>query len=245
MLKTTVTDKQRERSYYPAPSEFVDISISRIDDSGHQHFISEKGSTTCMSYKYKDQSFLLYSYTPIYILHDLDYILFRQTMFPWIDNKYEKRLIRWCVFFSLSYYTIRENAKLFCYRLFVFFRHILAQINRTSSTTAGLYKAINTFTNNSIEGFDIRKSYENTSYFNLITLKDEWHIGEYLIKSTIVMYLISTVPDSEGRRAIINKYRSEFKYKPVDAQYYENHFVPHFKNFVSTMIERLSVIAFV
>lgn len=92
----------------PVPSEFIDISISRFDDTSRLSFLKEIRKTSGLPYLLhlktsSGKNISINSYGPDNITHDLLYILFSQNTFePWLDKKFQKRIIRSIYFVVLN-----------------------------------------------------------------------------------------------------------------------------------------------
>ncbi len=86
------------------PSEFIDVSIPRYYDSSLKHFSSHLKHNDNMPCKIKIGNTLLYCYSPEEILIDLQYVITCQNSIePWLDKKYAKRIIRIVVFLIIVY----------------------------------------------------------------------------------------------------------------------------------------------
>jgi len=87
------------------PSEFIDISISTLNDSLYRHFIMHPDNFTNELNVTFDgiENNHLKSYNIEYIVSDLHYILFKQKNYiPWLDNKYGKRVKRLGIMYLLE-----------------------------------------------------------------------------------------------------------------------------------------------
>jgi len=80
------------------PGELIDISIPHKDSTEMLSFYDHL-SDYLMLYNYSgrfdlDKSFSFISYTPLYFIKDLHKMLFRETLYPWTVDKYDKRIYR-------------------------------------------------------------------------------------------------------------------------------------------------------
>lgn len=117
------------------PSEFIDISIPRFDDASYNMYKKHLEHRNQQSYylelnEWKINStrkFLLKSYGPMDISQDLMYVLFSQNSIePWLDKKYRKRIIRAMYFIILNrrVEAKKTNDKTHLTRFFLFFEFI-------------------------------------------------------------------------------------------------------------------------
>jgi hypothetical protein len=86
------------------PGEFIDISISSMDDTFARHYNSDPLQNK-LNYKlsFNDKEFVIESYNPKYMVYDLEGVLYTQNSFtPWVDGKYEKRIKRLLFIFGVS-----------------------------------------------------------------------------------------------------------------------------------------------
>lgn len=91
------------------PSEFIDISIPRFDDTSNIEFLKNLKRTGGLPYLLnlktsKGKNISINSYGPDNIAHDLLYVLYGVSdMFePWLDAKFQKRIIRSVYFIVLT-----------------------------------------------------------------------------------------------------------------------------------------------
>jgi len=73
--------------------ELIDVSIPHKTDFLLTHFFSGK-NTQLYNLTYKDMQINFLSYTYQYTISDIEYILYRTKIYPWLIKKYEKRLNR-------------------------------------------------------------------------------------------------------------------------------------------------------
>jgi len=110
------------------PSEIIDVSISRFDDTGKQHFFKTIAKQNLLPHRLKlnkadGKSIVLYAYSPNIIVYDLARILGSiNYLEPWVDKKYTKRLIRLIVFIILSYASDGKTGMKNCELLINLFR---------------------------------------------------------------------------------------------------------------------------
>ena len=100
------------KTTYEIPSEFIDVSIGNFNDSSRIHFIDNYKENEPYIYKHKyvnpadpnhKINIEIYSYSINDLSDDLENILFYQnSIYPWIDNKYNKRLQRLLFFKHLE-----------------------------------------------------------------------------------------------------------------------------------------------
>jgi len=83
------------------PSEFIDVSIVRYDDTAKHFFFDEVQKNFYKPYKTEilnnanNHRSLVYSYSPVQLTEDLFYVLTTKDILePWIDKKYKKRIVR-------------------------------------------------------------------------------------------------------------------------------------------------------
>ena len=93
------------------PSEFIDISITTLDDSLYRHFVMHPYkfiNKIDIEYGTGDELIpgntnKLLSYNLSYIVSDLHHILFKQSNYiPWLDMKYGKRIKRLFIMYLLE-----------------------------------------------------------------------------------------------------------------------------------------------
>ena len=83
------------------PSEFIDVSISNLTDSLRLHYLDEYMNKE--PYIFKNKDIAIYAFSIDDLSDDLETVLTNQnSIFPWIDNKYSKRLERLLVFKHLE-----------------------------------------------------------------------------------------------------------------------------------------------
>lgn len=78
----------------PIPSEVIDVSIPKKDDSKLYH-LAENASKFIVKYIFKDGQFEFWAPSLQYMISDVDHILFSQHQFPWHDKKSAKRVQRY------------------------------------------------------------------------------------------------------------------------------------------------------
>lgn len=92
----------------PLPSEFIDISVPRFDDSSKTGYLSELKHSSGLPYLLTlktsaGKNVCLNSYGPSDMMHDLLFVLFSQQLTePWLDTKFQKRIIRAIYFIVLN-----------------------------------------------------------------------------------------------------------------------------------------------
>jgi hypothetical protein len=75
--------------------ELIDVSLSHKDDSNIQHYFDHlKDNLTEYHIKTDSEDFKFKAPSQHYLIEDLEGILFRNSIFPWDDNKYPKRIKR-------------------------------------------------------------------------------------------------------------------------------------------------------
>jgi hypothetical protein len=80
------------------PSEFIDVSIPRFEDISRKSFFQHITHHGYYPVSLKFNKIHIHSYSPSEVLEDLIYVLTNQNSIePWLDKKYEKRLIRMIV----------------------------------------------------------------------------------------------------------------------------------------------------
>jgi hypothetical protein len=96
--KEDVLTKNGEPHKASIPSEFIDVSIPRFEDTSRieffKHIIKDGNIPTYLGFK-KNPNILINAYSISEVLEDLLYTLFNQNSFePWLDKKYTKRILR-------------------------------------------------------------------------------------------------------------------------------------------------------
>jgi len=98
--KENIIEKNGINHRAKVPSEFIDVSIPRFEDGGRKEFfehIHNHGNVPVMLIL-NNQHTNIFAYSPTELLEDLVYVLTEQNSIePWIDKKYKKRLIRMAV----------------------------------------------------------------------------------------------------------------------------------------------------
>jgi len=84
------------------PGELVDVSIPYRDDTIAGKFDLENNTKLFKLFDSFNNSVEVRAYSRNYIMHDLVEILFKVAKYPWLDNKYKKRLTRLSVFCFIS-----------------------------------------------------------------------------------------------------------------------------------------------
>jgi hypothetical protein len=107
------TDVPFDKKYISIPSEFIDVSIVRYNDTASKHFFHEIQNhndvpfsigynLTSNNYNQLFSDVKVFSYSPKQITEDIFYILTTKSYFePWIDKKYSKRIIRGVVLINM------------------------------------------------------------------------------------------------------------------------------------------------
>ena len=122
-----IIKKNGEDSVIKIPSEFIDVSIPRYDEASRKSYFDEIKNNNLIPYMLNlvtsdNRIICVYSYSPSDISHDLQYVLVNQnTIEPWLDQKYAKRVIRLILFIILASYidarrnrTLMANSLSFC-----------------------------------------------------------------------------------------------------------------------------------
>lgn len=112
------------------PAEFVDVSVPRYTDSSRISYFRNIKHNNFTPHLLEiitknNRNVIIYSYTPKEIMLDLQFVLTNQnTLEPWIDKKYEKRIIRLVVFILISAHidTIIKKKKIYYEKIFHFFK---------------------------------------------------------------------------------------------------------------------------
>lgn len=107
-------NNQNETTKMSVPSEFIDISITTLEDSLYHHFvISPERFTNTLDVSFGGilgENNRLLSYNLSYIVADLHHILFKQSNYiPWLDKKYQKRINRLFIMYVLESEDIPKN----------------------------------------------------------------------------------------------------------------------------------------
>ena len=107
-------NNQNETTKMSVPSEFIDISITTLEDSLYRHFvISPERFTNTLDVSFGGilgETNRLLSYNLSYIVTDLHHILFKQSNYiPWLDKKYQKRINRLFFMYVLESEDIPKN----------------------------------------------------------------------------------------------------------------------------------------
>jgi len=90
------------------PSELIDISISYFDDHKSKGLFTNGNKINNLFTKYEfsnlklEQPFNFWSYNINTFIHDIYVILFVDSLLPWYDKKYEKRVYRFLFFSTIQ-----------------------------------------------------------------------------------------------------------------------------------------------
>nr|QBK93011.1 MAG: uncharacterized protein LCPAC403_01450 [Pithovirus LCPAC403] len=93
--------------------ELIDVSIGHRNDANILHFwdnLSDNIITYNLTFDV-DCKLTFYSYSLLYLVYDLEYILFEQRMKPWHDPKYVKRLNRLFYLYFVDIFITLESGK--------------------------------------------------------------------------------------------------------------------------------------
>ena len=228
----------------PLPSEFIDISIPRFDDSSNVEFIENLKRTSGLAYLLNlktstGKNITINSYGPDNIAHDLIRVLYGGNIFePWLDAKFQKRIIRSVYFLVLtrslrSKYT-SDKSHLDNFLTFIDFcistkNHIQDPTDETFWTI--LEKML--MSNNNVakqDSLNIMKYYsknleskneDSIKFFttdisgNLIS--DEYHDVSYIVLSLIFWNSIISKPNKEIME-YINMGRNIYRYIPIQSK---------------------------
>nr|QBK93379.1 MAG: uncharacterized protein LCPAC404_00830 [Pithovirus LCPAC404] len=91
--------------------ELIDVSIGHRKDMKISHFWKDAESnivTYDLSFT-ADHTFMFYSYSLLYLVYDIEDILFNQRKLPWNDLKYVKRLNRLFYLYFIDIFITLEN----------------------------------------------------------------------------------------------------------------------------------------
>jgi hypothetical protein len=218
----------------PIPSEFIDISIAGYNDASRKHYIN-----ACMNRNFDASKMglsinnklitVVKSYDTNDIAYDLQYILFSQnSLEPWIDPKYTKRIYRLLFFIGLNSFnkSITENSHKQM-DLFLNFITICGSINQYILDNSKQYPISDVKTllkNNENKYIDqyllfIKDGYKNiddVNYFtNIITISNDYKHMKLIIKS-IIMWSFIYRNDNDTIFKHLNLIRKEFLWKPYD-----------------------------
>jgi hypothetical protein len=94
--KAIVEYPSKEQTIINLAGEMIDVSILHKSSTGIHEFFS-KLNTNIKTYEYKgkhNNSFKFKATSKEYLVHDLELILFGTVEYPWVDNKYSKRIKR-------------------------------------------------------------------------------------------------------------------------------------------------------
>ena len=151
------------------PSEFIDVSIPRYFDNSRIEYFHNLTNNGFIPHLLKlttprGRSIVIFSYSPQEVSHDLQIVLFNQnTLEPWVDLKYAKRLIRLVVFMVITSYVdkIRFNKNMddivnicnFCNKLYLHFNNANTQYPYDVAASFILTKNNNVNTQNDISNY--------------------------------------------------------------------------------------------
>jgi hypothetical protein len=224
------------------PSEFVDVSIPFYDDSAGNRFLdsAKKGLTKIfLKNNIINRDVVIQSYGLDDLTHDLSDVLFEQNFFiPWLDLKYNKRVLRMLFISILNAYvsdcTIEcKNQSIKKYRDILDFSSIIlsymvdvANGKMSAYPYAECGKFIET-SNYSTEHIrseidDIMIKYKNLLFVQLMNIRHEYHEMANLINFLIVYSRYVTF-DKELAFDFMNKNRSDYLYVSLNKNTFEEY----------------------
>lgn len=184
----TIHPSGRVKNTLNIPSEFIDISIPMWNSDNLKNVRLEDHA----SYMTLNNNIKLYSYELTEIYEDLSYILTNQYYCPWMDSKYDKRIIRLITF---AYLDLVNQDKLYQMENLANFCNIILDYLGNKDFEYP-YEKISTYT--IFSGDDIRKILnrflENNINFDIILAKDDNKYFQALISSMIIFSFIHKFP---------------------------------------------------
>jgi len=228
------------------PSEFIDISITDVEDTTYSHYIHGNNKTTLkLSIPLPNtikNAFEIESYDLLYIIDDLNNMLWNQYDYPWIDPKYNKRVGR-----LLFLFAIQEKAVNFkiIHRLYKIIEDInnylnngrtltylnkvilLCKFNDSNTYLTNFASVLNNLHNNGM-------SFNEYIFYHDNIIKPS-HLAK-MFNKIIFLFLIYELNISNKNEAVnlINIYRKGFNYYDYTMAEYDN-FIVEIRNFFTNI----------
>jgi len=220
------------------PSEFIDVSVPFFGDTARELFLENKQQhTTKIDLRNQNigRNIVIQSYGLNDLIHDLQYVLFKQNHFiPWLDPKYNKRITRILFIGILDAYQDDCSGGVCVPNKMKTRRDMLDFFNTVLEYSTKIFDGDNVeypyfeaakfirSTHKSIEHIqgivdDIQTKYLDLLPTQLISIKKEYEDIDSLVKFIIIYSRFLTF-DNETKYQFINKYRTEYSYVPVERE---------------------------
>lgn len=240
-----VNDK---KTNYQIPSEFIDVSIPYYDDPSRKLFfdhISDGVTKIKLDSSSIGRDILINAYGLNDLYEDLEKIIFVQNNYvPWVDSKYNKRLIRMIYMGIVStYYHSPEQLPIFL-DLLRFTEDSLDYVNGVTSIeifARNCKKFILSTSDDDQEIIyilnNIKISYSHVYKIdNLIQVKDKYSKIKLIIKF-IILYTITSKYSLIDQKKFVNTIRSEASLVQLDSDAMITDSYNQYKNFAQVVID--------
>ena len=219
-VKKYTNEQVEDIPFVRFPSEFVDISIKRYQESGYQFLKQNVKTQTCFVI-INDK--IIQSYNFVYALHDLQIMIFRHIPFPWINTKCNKVITRMTFCIALNIIDNKINKNMFTKLL-----TLILNISLFTKRNAPIFD-ISDFTNNQYSSDIIQNKLMNgIPFYDLINVKPLFTNVKYLVNFLIVIGLIYK---DDSLLNIINYQRQQYNYINISDEKLDD-FKASFDNFI-------------
>lgn len=219
----------------PIPSEFIDVSVPLYDDFNRPQFIKSttKGITTIsLNNSSINREIIVQSYGMDDLVEDLINVLFEQNYIPWLDPKYNKRLIRF-LYIGILNAQINDNLNDNLENELTVYEDMLNLANTMLNfiSDGGNFpynectKFIATLSNrddiNQNDEYirplidDIAIRYKNTHFTDLLNINDKYKHISKVINFIIVYSKFLDFDDESVKIAFLNKNRYDYGFVEI------------------------------
>jgi hypothetical protein len=227
------------------PSEFIDISITGFEDSTGKMMKNENlMGSNYLRFGDTSTNTIIKVYNLEEIAYDLEIVLFAQNYFvPWINQKYDKRIMR-LVFFIILNYLIKEDVT-----RGEAFRKINDIINLIGAIKVNLENNDRNYLNDIDKFININSHPPHLNYVKYMIdnnsyelyIKGEYSLFNYLLKSIITNYVLLTqYTEDKQIFNFINNMRKQYSFSEITRTGTGiNSYISEFKRNYKKMIDNL------
>ncbi len=229
---------QTIRNVLSIPSELIDISIQKYNSGSYYTNLNEVNKKKC---NIVIENFVsCESLTISYIIDDLSRILFRNSVAPWMDKKYFKRIGRLLFFIgidsinkNIGNYVLSHLARLF---ISINFKIAGKQYNK---------KDIDVFisdTPNNRKYIIERLNYRD--FANLVDINEDFYDIRYFVNFMLIMSELYN--DDYQLFTILNYYRKMYGYVAMnndDLVVFKNNFVDFLRSTLNTLVTTIAIVS--
>lgn len=215
------------------PSEFLDISIPLFGDYNYNHTLRYDNVILTSG----ENKLQVNAYNLRQICDDLSFILFRQQYYcPWIDNKYEKRVVRFMYFSFMDIYRKEDDIKIMINLI-----NVIREIYNNIKNGIDIRETIN---NSGIVAYDYLehtiKNYENSDsnlpFASILLIDSRYLRYKDMIASILLLAYMQKLNTIEYIK-LVNILRARYNYKEYEvSEEVHKLYKTKFLEFLSTIL---------